>query len=839
MNNRTISLLVLALSASAALGQSIERSSIEGWVLDYRAAMVEGAEVAILEVAGGPGRVLPRTVKVLGETLMTDRKGHFRFEIEVDSRHDLILVARKPGLALGWRYIQRNTLLWIKSLPSYYSITLEKSHGIGGRLVDHRGRPVAGAMVQAVAYESGARIVDGPLGWWSEETDAQGRFYVSDLPIEMIVQFYVTVPGRGVRAIFPSRALTGNACEGYRVDWQDVELTLPEGTTLSGRAYDKDTGRGIGGVRWVLRPENENECPWLYCIRDVVTGPDGAFRLTGVPPGRHQIRLVPPQEGVTEWVGSNRSVTVPQTGGTLQVSLPVERGVPVEIHTHDAETGRPLARMWVVFGSVKSWSTGGFVQALQTDAGGRARCYVPAGRHRVHAMGDNYNVNNKEGVVIDARLGHTTPLKIPLRPLMPLIRGTVVDPQRRPAEGVRIGMSMGQSVLTDREGRFSSVQNVFAPARLVVARDVMRDLVGVRRIFKPSGRQNIQLEPGLGLSGRVIGDSDLGISRVGIPGAHVMIQVSNDRVHSRVRIAETLTDPNGEYRLETVWPLKYPYSYVIEISATGYRSTSHALAPRGKAGDMLRVPDIPLVRTDASISGVLLGRDGRPAATRPVFAMSGDSGFHGIRRSTTTDEEGRFVLPSIARGPVTLQGDFPGNPGFTMLHAHSGDHVEMTMGKGTSFFLPATSNVGKPLPDLRQLEIAFNTRRIRNKKVLVCLVDVTQRPSQATLVAFRTRRRTLRRQGVEMVFVQVAPIEEEALAAWKKENKITFPIAVLPGNAEWVKQEWGVRSLPWLTMTDQDHRIIGEGFPVAQLHTFLWGRAVYSGPGKRRADSEQ
>ena len=62
MNNRTISLLVLALSASAALGQSIERSSIEGWILDYRAAMVEGAEVAILEVAGGPGRVLPRTV---------------------------------------------------------------------------------------------------------------------------------------------------------------------------------------------------------------------------------------------------------------------------------------------------------------------------------------------------------------------------------------------------------------------------------------------------------------------------------------------------------------------------------------------------------------------------------------------------------------------------------------------------------------------------------------------------------------------------------------------------------------------------------------------------------
>ena len=97
------------------------------------------------------------------------------------------------------------------------------------------------------------------------------------------------------------------------------------------------------------------------------------------------------------------------------------------------------------------------------------------------------------------------------------------------------------------------------------------------------------------------------------------------------------------------------------------------------------------------------------------------------------------------------------------------------------------------------------------------MVDITQRPSQCALAYLNNVQHVLRRRNIGMVFIQVKPIAKEVLQAWKKENGITVPIEILPGDPDTVMEHWGVRSLPWATLTDRNHTIIKDGFLAGKV----------------------
>jgi hypothetical protein len=66
---------------------------------------------------------------------------------------------------------------------------------------------------------------------------------------------------------------------------------------------------------------------------------------------------------------------------------------------------------------------------------------------------------------------------------------------------------------------------------------------------------------------------------------------------------------------------------------------------------------------DQMVSGVVVDPNGNPAAEVPVFTSRGPDNDDQPRRTTTTDEKGKFVVNRICAGQIRLQANTPRSPG--------------------------------------------------------------------------------------------------------------------------------------------------------------------------------
>jgi hypothetical protein len=444
---------------------------------------------------------------------------------------------------------------------------------------------------------------------------------------------------------------------------------------------------------------------------------------------------------------------------------------------------------------------------------------------------------NYKGTEVNITGSRATPMEIFVKPRLPLVRGTIVDTEGRPAENVYITVGLGQRVLTDNNGWFEGMQSPLYPSHMVVARDIKNNLAGANFFFNALRELRVVLRPGSSIRGRVTDDMGRGIA-----GANVNIQLNCRRrgrgrdVHgtAHMDMAGTRTDSEGYYRLETVMPLRSSFHYHLSFDATEFRPTRYTLTERMKPGEEVTIPDMKLVTLDAFISGVVLDENDNPVARKPVFVGSDSGGAH-MGRGTSTDEQGRFKFNRIAEGPVTLQSGFGQGSDAAYIYAHSGDNVTIKLGNHFKNFMPPFSLVGSQLPDLRVLEMGFDYQGFKNKKTLVVFVDYTNRSSEIAIDLLKKRQLDLRRSKIEVVCIQVAPVDEGDLVAWKKENKISFPIYILPGQSGWdsknnllilkqtpkimntLRQEWGVRSLPWTILTDENQKILATGLNIPRI----------------------
>ena len=311
--------------------------------------------------------------------------------------------------------------------------------------------------------------------------------------------------------------------------------------------------------------------------------------------------------------------------------------------------------------------------------------------------------------------------------------------------------------------------------------------------------------------------------------------------------AGTRTDSEGYYHLETVMPLTSSFHYHLSFDASEFAPTRYTLEEPMLPGEEVTIPDMKLINLDAFISGVVLDENDNPVARQPVFVGSDSGGAH-IGKGTTTDELGRFKFKRIPEGPVTLQSGFGQGPDAAYIYAHSRDNVPIKLGNHFKNYFPPISLVGSQLPDLRLLEMGFDYNSIKNKKILVVFVDYTERPSQIAFDSLKRGQRDLRRSNVEVVCIQVAPVDEGDFAAWKKENKISFPVYILPGQPELngknnplilkqapeimntLRREWGLRSLPWTILTDENHRILAAGLNIPRVLTKIYEEGWLSSP---------
>ena len=92
-----------------------------------------------------------------------------------------------------------------------------------------------------------------------------------------------------------------------------------------------------------------------------------------------------------------------------------------------------------------------------------------------------------------------------------------------------------------------------------------------------------------------------------------------------------------------------------------------------------------------------------------------------------------------------------------------------------------------------------------------------QRPSRNCIQQLSKSAQELKAKGVEVVAIQASKIERAKLDKWIKENGITFPVGMIQGDERKTRRAWGVKSLPWLILTDKKHKVTAEGFSITEL----------------------
>ena len=137
--------------------------------------------------------------------------------------------------------------------------------------------------------------------------------------------------------------------------------------------------------------------------------------------------------------------------------------------------------------------------------------------------------------------------------------------------------------------------------------------------------------------------------------------------------------------------------------------------------------------------------------------------------------------------------------------------------KGISDQIDFNSLVKNPLPEFKEFGIEILSEDINNKMILVCFFDIEQRPSRNCIIQLNKRDQELKEKDIVVIAVHASKIEQAQLDEWIKENEIIFPVGMTGSEEEKTRFNWGVKSLPWLILTDKNHVVTAEGFSINEL----------------------
>ena len=256
--------------------------------------------------------------------------------------------------------------------------------------------------------------------------------------------------------------------------------------------------------------------------------------------------------------------------------------------------------------------------------------------------------------------------------------------------------------------------------------------------------------------------------------------------------------------------------------------------------------DVPVGKKDLKVTlpegGTISGRvvrieDGRkvPIPSVEVKAEQSDRssynhlGFN-CGRKTVTDSHGRFQfnhLRTKMRSPETRTSErwqyLP--RAWTISYEKTSRTVVFYEGAKTEDielvvepdYTNPISLTGKPLPRFENIKIDFSPEKDKNRRTLICFWDMNQRPSRNYIIELTKRAKELEEKGVAIVAIQASEINENKLDEWIKKYNIPFPVGMVKGDVEKTRFAWGVKSLPWLILTDPDHTVSTEGFGLAEL----------------------
>ncbi len=208
-----------------------------------------------------------------------------------------------------------------KRIPTL-EVRLSRGGAIRGRVVDARGRPVAGALVES--FSPGQPHV--PIFYFCRRdiyrhsrirtvTDAWGRFTLYRIMPET---YQLRVTRRG----FPTAWKTGiQVSEGKTVQVHDI--VLPNGTMVQGKALGP-RGRPIRGGKVIM-----TDYPGKEFFEEVVTNEEGRFRFHPAPPGRYELKCARPWkndpfQAIVDFKKSETPITISGAQKRLRVNLQIK-----------------------------------------------------------------------------------------------------------------------------------------------------------------------------------------------------------------------------------------------------------------------------------------------------------------------------------------------------------------------------------------------------------------------------------------------------------------------------------------------------------------------------------
>ena len=491
---------------------------------------------------------------------------------------------------------------------------------ICGRVVDEDGQPAVGVEV---------RVTPGDA---TSTTDADGTFVfersVEEKRCHVIAQkddWYA-----GPLLVWPTD--TG----------EPIELTLQRGATLCVRVAGLE--EPIAGATIQLRGESVR-------LRRATSNAEGTANVRGVPPGIYHGWLVPP----TGWAMQMVHATVPR-----------EPDVVVEVYARLVRGARmsgvvlrrkkPASDAAVTIRHASDPQVFYFARA---DENGAWNVEARAGTYRITAADDQFSSDE----VIVAHDGHTPRSGVELRLATGLlgsvlrkkrgsqaqrdtatIRGIVVDDQRHPVSGVRVGttietrgsMTLGSWHTTDARGRFE-LENL--PPGEYTVRVHERDGIPTAAVAQRA-RTGDQIELVLPVAGTITGR----VLCDGVPARTVQLDLSESSTPVSRSAQRALID--GRFTLRHI----ECRAWRLFLQAPGTRRKCIDVRPEN--GVTLDLGDIELERGE-HISGAVRDATGAPVSGARVWI---GHGIHQLLRSsardvhsydTTTDDSGNYVFAGI------------------------------------------------------------------------------------------------------------------------------------------------------------------------------------------------
>jgi hypothetical protein len=168
--------------------------------------------------------------------------------------------------------------------------------------------------------------------------------------------------------------------------------------------------------------------------------------------------------------------------------------------------------------------------------------------------------------------------------------------------------------------------------------------------------------------------------------------------------------------------------------------------------------------------------------------------------------------------PNGTKVDVPGVDGISFTWK-DGRIVDSDGNEVDPYNLKPVSLIGQTLPDLSKFLIKIDPKFIENKMLLVCFWDMNNVQSINYIKTLNKRSNALLDKDLYMVFIHanLKPVLDNTLDPWINKNEILPPVGATRLSPSVLGYKLGVKSIPWLILTDKEHIVSDEGFSITEL----------------------